>query len=180
MIPAQYRDLLRPDLPRMLKAAVADFGVKETPGPGSTTAIMQWAHALGIRGYRSDDIPWCGLAVAHWAQEAGRPITEQPLWALSWRHWGEPVTDSPALGDVLVWSRRGGGHVGMYVGHDETHFHCLGGNQGDAVNIRRFPRTASSDLSFVAVRRPPYKQRPVTAMPVVRSRNGAPAGGPVT
>lgn len=180
MIPQAYRDLLRPDLPRLLKAAVDDYGVTEQPGPGSNDLLLEWARDLGIKSYRSDDIPWCGLAVAHWCQVAGRGIPEQPLWALAWRHWGQPVTDSPALGDVLVWARNGGGHVGLYVGHDDTHFHCLGGNQGDAVNIRRFPRAKTGALRFVAARRPLYNQRPVTAMPVVRGRNGAPSGGSVT
>jgi cell wall-associated NlpC family hydrolase len=39
------------------------------------------------------------------------------------------------LGDVLVFSRDGGGHVGIYVGEDAKTYRVLGGNQGDKVSI---------------------------------------------
>ncbi len=32
------------------------------------------------------------------------------------------------------------GHVGFYAGHDQSKVWLLGGNQGDAVNVRDFPR----------------------------------------
>jgi hypothetical protein len=42
------------------------------------------------------------------------------------------------LGDVLVFTRHGGGgHVGFYVGEDETCYHVLGGNQSNMVNTTR-------------------------------------------
>jgi cell wall-associated NlpC family hydrolase len=41
------------------------------------------------------------------------------------------------LGDVLVFKRQGGGHVGLYVGEDKDAYHVLGGNQSDSVSITR-------------------------------------------
>ena len=32
------------------------------------------------------------------------------------------------------------GHVGFYVGEYASAYHILGGNQGDAVNVKRFAR----------------------------------------
>jgi hypothetical protein len=44
------------------------------------------------------------------------------------------------LGDVLTFKRDGGGHVGIYVGEDRTHYHIIGGNQGNEVNIMRIAK----------------------------------------
>ena len=45
------------------------------------------------------------------------------------------------LGDVLTFKRDGGGHVGIYVGEDRTHYHVLGGNQSNQVNVMRIAKT---------------------------------------
>ncbi len=118
--------------------------------------------------YRHDAIPWCGLfmaVVAHRANIERRPERNPPrlyLSALEWASFGASVPKgAAALGDVLVFKRpnrdvsrfgiksagsrehpafRGGGHVGLYVGHDASAFHVLGGNQSDRVSITRLSR----------------------------------------
>jgi len=45
------------------------------------------------------------------------------------------------LGDILVFSRKGGGHVGFYVAEDATAYHVLGGNQSDSVSITRIAKS---------------------------------------
>ena len=51
------------------------------------------------------------------------------------------VATRPPLGAVAVFEREGGGHVGFVdsVNRDGS-LNILGGNQGDAVNVRRFKR----------------------------------------
>jgi hypothetical protein len=44
------------------------------------------------------------------------------------------------LGDILTFKRNGGGHVGIYVGEDNTHYHVLGGNQNNQVNVMRIAK----------------------------------------
>jgi len=39
------------------------------------------------------------------------------------------------LGDVLIFTRGIGGHVGIYVREDDKCYHVLGGNQSDSVYI---------------------------------------------
>ena len=74
-----------------------------------------------------------------------------------------------ALGDVLVFARpKGGGHVGLYVGEDETAFHVLGGNQSDAVSITRIAKTRC-----IAIRRPIYREQPASMAPVQLAATGA-------
>lgn len=99
------------------------------------------------------------------AKRAGKPLAKVPLQALSWSAWGT-VSRTPSLGDVLVFVRSGGGHVGLYVGEDDIHYHVLGGNQSDAVNIRRIPRSR-----FVAARRL-YSIAPPANVRVVRLTGG--------
>lgn len=64
--------------------------------------------------------------------------------------------DKPAHGCVVVFARQGGGHVGLLVGEDTAgNLLILGGNQGNAVNIRAFPRDR-----VLAYRWPPGKEMP--------------------
>ena len=179
-LPKAYKDLARPDLPRMLREAVALYGVTEAQGSADNPEILKWATQTGLnkQGYTTDSVPWCGLFAAIAAQRAGWHWPAQPLWALNWLNFGEPI-EKPGLGDVLVFRRPGGGHVGFYVGEDETHWHVLGGNQGDAVSIIRLPRKqVAKGVGFRGARQPEWRlARPATAVPVIRTARGVATGG---
>lgn len=159
-VPTEYRWLWKEPGPRMLTQALKEYGTLETPGNGSNPKIIGWAQEVGesvASLYNDDDIPWCGLFMAVVAKRSQRPIPDKPLWALSWATWGDPVK-TPELGDILVFKRSGGGHVGLYVGEDTTGeaFHVLGGNQSDRVNITRILKER-----LYASRRAPYINVPV-------------------
>ena len=101
---------------------------------------MDWAKEVGLEKiYKSDEIPWCGLFIAYCCKMAALDVVSKPLWALSWSNWGTKVTE-PMLGDVLTFKRNGGGHVGIYVGEDNTHYHVLGGNQNNSVSVSRIAK----------------------------------------
>ncbi len=158
-LPPSYRWLARLEpLPRMVSAALAEFGVRETAGAANTPQILQWAQETGLNAdYRADSIPWCGLFMAYIARVAGREVPLAPLWALSWARFGVEG-GQPELGDVLVFMRQGGGHVGLYIGEDSRCYHVLGGNQGDRVCITRIAKER-----LYAVRQPPYVNKPRSA-----------------
>jgi hypothetical protein len=175
-------------LPKMVLVALDTYGLKETPGPGNCPVIMSWQAALVRAGklkpgqYYADSVPWCGLGMGCWALTAGKPVVDDPLWALNWAKYGDPVavnegtiqtpdlqfaeTRSASLGDITVFSRpvkdasgkvvSYAGHVALYIAEDPTHYHVLGCNQGDAVSIVRIEKSRC-----VAIRRPPFQ----TAMP---------------
>lgn len=155
-LPAAYQWLKTIDpLPLMIRHALDAHGVIETPGVANNPIIMGWAKEVGLSAsYGGDAIPWCGLFMAVIAKRAGKSFPEKPLWALSWSRFGV-AADSAALGDVLVFKRDGGGHVGLYVGEDDRAFHVLGGNQSDRVCFTRIARAR-----LHAVRRPAYRVRP--------------------
>lgn len=170
MLPAEYRWLEREPGPRMIVEARKLYGIRETAGPGNTPAIMQWADELGPgvrRVYSADAIPWCGLFMGIVAQRAGKDLPASPLWARAWASWG---TASPkaALGDMLVFARDGGGHVGLYIGEDGGCYHVLGGNQGDAVSIKRILKSRC-----IAVRRSYKIGPPANVRPIHLSASGA-------
>ncbi|MFM1960895.1 MAG: hypothetical protein RL588_2412 [Pseudomonadota bacterium] len=168
-LPPAYHWLARLDpLPRMVAAALDDLGVRETAGAANTPQILQWAAETGLSAtYRADAIPWCGLFMAHVARKARKVPPPAPLWALSWARFGVEG-GQPELGDVLVFQRQSGGHVGLYIGEDSRCYHVLGGNQGDRVCIARIARER-----LYAVRQPPYTNKPRSAATYLLAATGA-------
>jgi uncharacterized protein (TIGR02594 family) len=127
--------------PRILVQAVKQLGVTEIVGKTHNPVILGWAKELKLASiYNSDEIPWCGLYIAYICKMAGLDVVDKPLWALSWSNWGNPAIE-PMLGDVLTFKRNGGGHVGIYVGEDDTHYHVLGGNQNNSVSVSRIAKS---------------------------------------
>lgn len=171
--------------PKMLLEALKLYGTTEVPGERSNPVILGWADELAALGtayakwaaewYDSDAIPFCGLGMAVVAQRANtdnRPERRPPerfLSAASWSGWGIPVAAADAsLGDVLVFTREGGGHVGFFVGHDETTYHVLGGNQGDKVCVTRILKSRCA-----AIRWPAGLPLPTGPAPAYSVFNGA-------
>lgn len=92
--------------------------------------------------WRDDETPWCGLFVGYCLGKAGRFVIPHWYRARAWaEHPALTKLNHPAYGCLAVFERRGGGHVGFVVGEDENkNLMVLGGNQGDAVNVRPFSR----------------------------------------
>lgn len=139
MFPVKYSWLQNEPAPKMLLEALKLYGVKETVGAQDNPIILSWAEEIGITNYTHDAIAWCGLFIGVVAQRAGKPVVKDPLWAANWLNFGDEA-DVPMLGDVLVFKRPGGNHVGLYVGEDRTTYHVLGGNQSDAVGFTRIAK----------------------------------------
>lgn len=173
-LPTKYAWLNAEPGPKMLREAIALHGTKEFVGPNHNPVILGWAREIGEPGYSSDEIAWCGLFVGICAHRAGwdaRP-KGNALWARNWAHWGNPA-DRPMLGDIMVFPRGAGGHVALYVGEDATHFHILGGNQGNEVSIVRKPK-----VPLIACRRAPWRAvQPPNVRRVLLSAAGTPASG---
>lgn len=154
-LPKKYAFLAKEPGPKMLLAALLEYGVLEVPGTSNNKKIINWAAEVGGNVddvYKADSIPWCGLFMAVVAKRAGKQVPKDPLWALNWGTFGTKVEkDQAMLGDVLVFVRNGGGHVGIYVGESKDTFHVLGGNTSDAVKIAEISKSR-----LYAVRRPIY------------------------
>jgi len=128
-------------MPPWMETASQFIGLREKPGAGNNPTILNWAKIVGgwtANYYQRDSIPWCGLFVAICLiQNAIKPPPDA-LRAKAWAKWsGGKRLREPCFGCILVFTRRGGGHVGFYVSEDKYYFHVLGGNQSDAVNVKK-------------------------------------------
>jgi uncharacterized protein (TIGR02594 family) len=177
----RYPHVFAGGAPSLVREAAKLHGTIEFPGARNNPVIMGWARevekALRTRdlafrtlGYTSDGIPWCGLLAGVVAVRAGwsDQMPMAPLWARNFLHFGEraPV---PMFGDVLVFSRSGGGgHVGFYVGEDASAYHVLGGNQRDAVNIVRIAKNR-----LLGARRPKWRiAQPASVRKIIMGAEG--------
>lgn len=167
-LPKEYEWLTNEPGPKMLLEFLKIYGVTEVPGAADNPVILQWAKETGQKDYKHDATAWCGLAMAVVATRAGKELPPGPLWALNWALFGTKVTGGAKLGDVLVFKRAGGGHVGLYVGEDDQSYHVGGGNQSDTTNIVR----KSKDRIY-AIRRPIHVNQPPNVRVVYLSPDGA-------
>lgn len=122
--------------PRWLTLAKKYLGTREIVGPKHSSIILGWIRKLGAKvlgvGPNDDETPWCGTFMAHVMTEVGIAPPPIAIRASSWGAWGRELVD-PRPGCVLVFTRQGGGHVGLYVGERADAFRVLGGNQSNAV-----------------------------------------------
>jgi uncharacterized protein (TIGR02594 family) len=127
---------------KMHEVAVAEIGVHETSGPEATARIMEYERHTD-RGYTgSDEEAWCAKFANFVTDTAGFPGTHHAN-ARSFLAWGVPLS-APILGCIVVMKRGDSetqGHV-TFCDHPDISngvIRCLGGNQGDAVSVARFP-----------------------------------------
>lgn len=128
--------------PHWLDFARTLIGTREIPGQKHSPAIISWLKAL--KSWVTDDeTPWCGTFLAYVMLKAGYSYPVGYLTARKWSDYGYYV--KPGEGAILVFWRGSptgaSGHVGIYVGEDDTHYHVLGGNQSDMVNVSRIAKS---------------------------------------
>lgn len=167
-----------PAEPIWMREARRFMGLKEIAGPKSNGTIMGWAKKAGgwiASYYTNDDIPWCGLFI-HNVIATTLPaelLPSNPLGALQWNKFGTALS-SPALGAIVTFVRTGGGHVGLYVGEDATHYHILGGNQSNSVSITRIEKGRMAAIRWPKTGEEPKGGRvKLTAAGVPVSKNEA-------
>lgn len=170
-LPSEYAWLYKEKFPRILIEALKLYGIKEKAGSENNPEIMLWAQEtqkfLGSE-YNADSVPWCGLFMTICAVRAGYQPPEISIRAKSWAKFGQKSM-AAKLGDILVFERSGGGHVGLYVGEDKDCYHVLGGNQGDAVSIARILKSR-----IFAIRECKWKvRRPETLRTIYLEATGA-------
>lgn len=125
--------------------ARAELGVREVPGPKANARIQEYLRSTTLPDEMagSDETPWCS-AFTNWCVERVGLEGTNRANARSWMQWGFPL-EHPRPGCVVVlWreSRESGkGHVGFFEAMDGSNILILGGNQGNAVSVRPYPRS---------------------------------------
>lgn len=172
-LPKKYEYLTSVNIPT-IQTALKYYGVREIKGEQNHPTIMGWVKALARkfprlpRVYVNDDRAWCALFAGNVLNECGYRLIrgKSPLWSRNWLTFGEKA-GVPSLGDVLIFARGTGGHIGFYVGEDKSCYHVLGGNQDNEVNIVRINKNRILD-----VRCPPYTKTPPDRRPVRLAARG--------
>lgn len=173
--------------PKLVLEGLKHIGLLEKPGAENNPVIVGWADEVARANptaysrwasgwYDKDSVPWCGLFMAMLAVRtadgrAERMPPEKYLSAVEWMKWGAPVSPNAAmLGDVAIFSRKGGGHVAVVIAQDGKYLYCLGGNQNDAVSIAGLDRK-----NVLGIRRPHYSKTPANVRQILIT-----GGGPVS
>lgn len=125
-----------------MKFANAERGVVEGRGKKNNPRVMAYYAKAGHSWVKEDSVAWCA-AFACWALEEAGIRSPRNLAAKSFLNWGTALA-APKPGCIVVMDRPGAsaahGHVGFYVGPaGNGHIYVLGGNQSDAVNVKKFP-----------------------------------------
>lgn len=130
--------------PRWLKIAHQEMKlmVRETPDPATSNPRILEYHGSTHGQAPSEEVAWCS-AFVNWCVEKAEMEGTKSARAVSWLRWGKEL-DEPRLGCIAVFWRSNNpeeGHVGFYWGEEGDHILLLGGNQSDAVNIARHPKS---------------------------------------
>jgi len=145
------------DLPWMIEAKRV-LGRHEVRDNGWLRA---WLRSDGKTLGDPAKLPWCGdfvetcIRLGLPGEPFPRPLADNPYWARNWTRLGAEI--APTYGAVLVFERGSGGHVGFAVGHDDSAYHVLGGNQSNAVTIARISKSR-----LLASRWPETFDRPIS------------------
>ena len=129
--------------PAWMAEARALVGLKEIVGSKHEPRIVQFFADAGHPWVKDDETAWCAAFVNAMLKRAGIDGTGS-LAARSFLQWGEKL-DKPRVGCIAVFWRGSKnswqGHVGFYVGEEGSNILVLGGNQGNAVSIAKYPKS---------------------------------------
>lgn len=129
---------------KILEVAFSFYGQKEVVGSNHNPEIVNFFKGIGYDWVKDDETPWCSAFVGYCITKAGI-ILECKLNARSWLNFGWEIKENPKLGDICIFWRTAEnspyGHAGFFVNQDATHIYVLGGNQQNAVNISKYPKS---------------------------------------
>ncbi len=118
------------------------IGTTEGPGPADNPVIMEMYASVGQTHVEHDSVAWCAAFIGHCLERAGFRSTRK-LTARSYLDWGIPIEVADAQqGDIGVIPRGSSswqGHVFFIDRIEGAWVWGLGGNQNDAVTVKRYP-----------------------------------------
>ena len=120
--------------------AQLEVGVHEDPTQHSDSKIIEYFSTTTLQA-TDDSVPWCSAFLCYCFEKVGIPSTKSAR-SRSWLAWGVSI-GKPIVGCVVILQRGSdpnAGHVGLYLYETQTHLCLLGGNQGDAVSTKEFPK----------------------------------------
>lgn len=139
------------DEARWLKEAWREFGQAERSGARANPRIVALFRDAGHPSVTRDEVAWCAAFCGACLERAG-VRSARSLMARSYLAWGKKL-GKPRVGAIAVFSRGRNpalGHVGFWLGETEKDVVLLGGNQGNAVSVARYPKSRLLELRWPA------------------------------
>ncbi|PCI86613.1 MAG: hypothetical protein COB24_08765 [Hyphomicrobiales bacterium] len=128
---------------KWMKIAESRLGVKEIKGKEHNPLVVGYFADVEHDEVKNDETAWCAAFVGSCLENAGIASTKA-LNARSYLKWGRGI-DVPVVGCIVVFWRENRNswkaHVGFYKGEDEDYIYCLSGNQGNEVNVSKYPKS---------------------------------------
>ena len=167
---------MRELMEHVYQAALGYKGIKEYPGSQHNPEVVKFFSDSGHDWVQDDETPWCAAFVGSVLAQCGISGTNK-LNARSYLGWGSSTSISNANpGDVVVFWRGSRdswkGHVAFYSHHDENNVHVLGGNQGNSVSIKAYPRDRVLDVRTMKQPRTSVAQSKTIQASVVQAAAG--------
>lgn len=154
---------IQTNAPAWIVEARKHIGLKEIAGSKHNPTIIGWIKNLS-GWFTDDETPWCGTFIAQCLKETNRGYPKHWYRALAYADYGTRLA-KPAYGSIGVMGRTGGGHVTFIVGetNDGKYLVGLGGNQSNAVNLMKFPKSRFTAFAWptydTGVASSPYPDR---------------------
>ena len=139
---------------RWLKEAWREFGQAEQSGARANPRIVALFRDAGHPKVTRDEVAWCAAYLGACLERAGVRSTRS-LMARSYLSWGKRLSE-PRVGAIAIFSRGRNpalGHVGFWLGEAGGDVVLLGGNQGNAVSVARYPKSRLLDLRWPETQR---------------------------
>lgn len=129
----------------LIKKALGEYGITEMQGAiANNPEIIKYFADIGQIWVKTDETAWCSAFVNWVAKECEYEYTSK-LNARSWLDIGSPIEHFQQIGDIVVLWRVSvkdwRGHVGFYINETEDSIFILGGNQGNKVCIKEYPKS---------------------------------------
>lgn len=129
-------------MPKWYDLARKEIGTKEVPGKGDNPKVVRYYADAGFSGIKHDSVAWCAAFANAMLERSGVKGCNS-LTARSFLKWGKKL-DRPVEGCIVVFKRGNSswqGHVAFFVKESNKYVTVLGGNQADAVNVRRYSKS---------------------------------------
>lgn len=148
---SRRKNKVKMDLPSYYEIALLENGISEVVGKKHNPRVLEYHKSTTLEA-KDDETSWCSSFVNWCLDQAGLKGTNSAA-ARSWLTFGEDVTKTPQIGDIVVFWRESKnswkGHVGFYAGETLTHIEVFGGNQDNKVCFKKYPK-----LQLLSIRRP--------------------------
>ena len=135
--------------PKWITIAEGELNQKEIPGAKNNPRILEYHKFTDLKA-TSEDVPWCS-AFCCWCMEQALIVSPRAAGARMWLKWGIGIT-RPALGCVAVFKRGNSpidAHCGFFLGEEGNDYLIIGGNQGNRVSIKKFPKKDLLGLRWI-------------------------------